>query len=341
MRVANGDLHALNSNIDLWGNLIQNAMPILELVEKATPENFDEADYLRANPDVEAVVRSGGLESGRMHFDMHGSKEGRLLRREVDLTGLRAEKAKRFVRALNLDMPHRIDDEGRYDFLTDELRRETGVSSTSNVSENGYDEYCLGVINKHDSGLVVDVGSGKRPSYFPNVVNYEIVNYDTTDVLGVGEALPFKDGSVDAVISIAVLEHVRDPFKCASEIVRILKPGGDLVCAVPFLQPLHGYPHHYYNMSHQGLRALFERGLEIDDQLVIDSIRPIWTLAWFVSSWAGGLEGQAKEEFLDLPLRQFLASPLELLDKPWVRALSTEKNFELASATLLLAHKPL
>jgi hypothetical protein len=26
---------------------------------------------------------------------------------------------------------------------------------------------------------------------------------------------------------------------------------------VPFLQPLHGYPHHYYNMTGEGLRNLF------------------------------------------------------------------------------------
>ena len=87
-----------------------------------------------------------------------------------------------------------------------------------------------------------------------NVVNYEIVDYDTTDVIGLGDTLPFNDCVFDAVISIAVLEHVRYPFACAAEIVRVLKRGGELECSVPFLQPLHGYPHHYYNMTSQGLR---------------------------------------------------------------------------------------
>jgi SAM-dependent methyltransferase len=113
--------------------------------------------------------------------------------------------------------------------------------------------------------------AGLRDIYYDNVVNYEIVDYDTTDVIGPGERLPFRDGVFDAVISIAVLEHVRDPFACAAEIVRVLKPGGELVCSVPFLQPLHGYPHHYYNMTPQGLRALFERSLLIPTRVKTDS----------------------------------------------------------------------
>jgi SAM-dependent methyltransferase len=137
-----------------------------------------------------------------------------------------------------------------------------------------------------------------------------------------------------------VLEHVRDPFRGAAEIVRVLKPGGKLMCAVPFLQPLHGYPHHYYNMTHQGLRALFERRLRIDRQFVPESTLPVWALTWFVQSWANGLPPESREQFLDLPLRAFMASPDRLLDKPFVRSLSPETNFELASGTVLLATKP-
>ncbi|MCU7374984.1 methyltransferase domain-containing protein [Paucibacter sp. O1-1] len=120
------------------------------------------------------------------------------------------------------------------------------------------------------------------------------MDYDTTDVRGVGECLPFVDGAFDAVISIAVLEHVRDPFRCAAELVRVLKPGGELICCVPFLQPYHGYPHHYYNMTHQGLRALFERDLTVDSVEVIDSTGPVWALTWILQSWAQGLEGKAR-----------------------------------------------
>jgi hypothetical protein len=43
----------------------------------ATVQNFDEAAYLRANPDVAAAVSAGEFGSGRDHFEHHGQAEGR------------------------------------------------------------------------------------------------------------------------------------------------------------------------------------------------------------------------------------------------------------------------
>ena len=200
------------------------------------------------------------------------------------------------------------------------------------MSSNWYGRETHALIDGLPHGLVIDCGAGQRPVYFDNVVNYEIVDYDTTDVIGVGENLPFKDDSFDGVISVAVLEHVRDPFRCASEIVRVLKPGGKLMCCVPFLQPLHGYPHHYYNMSHQGLAALFAGDLVIDRQLVDESVRPIWSLTWIVTKWAEGLNGDTRDEFLAMPLGDLLKPATELSGRSWVRDLPEDKNFELASA---------
>ena len=39
-------------------------------------------------------------------------------------------------------------------------------------------------------------------------------------------------------------------------------------------------------------------------------------------------------------LRDLLTDPMQLLDQPWVRELPEAKNFELASATMMYAHKP-
>jgi SAM-dependent methyltransferase len=305
----------------------------------ATDENFDEAEYLAANPDVVIALRAGKIPNGYEHFKTFGRAEGRYLWHVNAIREMRQKKLANLERFLRLDMPH-IRRGDKYDFLTQALRNETGIVETEAVSANGYDGYAMGLIQEFSNGLVLDCGSGKRPIYFPNVVNFEIVDYDTTDIIGVGESLPFKSGCFDAVISSAVLEHVRNPFVCATEIVRVLRPGGKLFCCVPFLQPLHGYPHHYYNMTPQGLKALFERDLHIDDHLVIESILPIWSLTWIVQSWADGLDPATKEEFLNLSVRDLLSPAGSLLDRTWVKGLASEKNFELASATLLLAHKP-
>ncbi len=65
------------------------------------------------------------------------------------------------------------------------------------------------------------------------------------------------DGSVDAVICLEVLEHVRRPEAAAAAIRRVLKPGGLLIGSTPFLLGIHDSPHDYYRYTSFGLRHLF------------------------------------------------------------------------------------
>ncbi len=228
-----------------------------------------------------------------------------------------------------------------YDFLSDALQREFHIDETDNVSSLAYDSNVTGLIEQHQDGLVLDCGAGLRPEYLPNVVNFEICSYPTTDVRGVGERLPFRDGVFDAVLSLQVLEHVRDPFACSREIVRVLKPGGALYCVVPFLQPMHGYPSHYFNMSMQGLGRLFEDSLVIDRQEVGMGGRPIFSLTWILQRWLAELPPDAATAFAAKRVADLIASPEALLAERWVSDLPDVVNAELASATTLYAHKPL
>ena len=49
--------------------------------------------------------------------------------------------------------------------------------------------------------------------------------------------LPFASGIFDAVICSEVLEHIEDNRTAVAELVRVLKPGGDLVVTVPRFGP--------------------------------------------------------------------------------------------------------
>ena len=49
--------------------------------------------------------------------------------------------------------------------------------------------------------------------------------------------LPFSDGYFDVVICSEVLEHVTNDSTAISELIRVLKPGGDLVITVPRYLP--------------------------------------------------------------------------------------------------------
>jgi SAM-dependent methyltransferase len=309
------------------------------LNQVASAANFDEALYLRSNPDVAAAVANGRLKSGRQHFDTFGEKEGRRIDFSRDIAPLRKQKMARLAPHLRHDLPM-VKKGDKLDYLSEELRRISGIEETTAVSSHGYDGNGMALVNRYADGLVLDCGAGSRDIYFENVVNFEIVDYASTDVLGVGEELPFKDGTFDAIISVAVLEHVKDPFRCAREIVRVLKPGGELYCAVPFLQPLHGYPHHYYNMSHQGLKALFDHSLTITGQDVLASTGPIWSLTWFLQRWSAQLPDRARETFLGKTVADLIHHPHEFLAEPWVTDLPKEAQFELASATVVFATKP-
>ena len=137
-----------------------------------------------------------------------------------------------------------------------------------------------------------------------------------------------------------MLEHVSDPFRCAEEITRVLKPRGVLYCVVPFLQPVHGYPNHFYNMSSQGLRHLFEKQFEIVEHKVPLSGVPIWAVNWILRSWADGLKGKTREDFLAMRVSDLIAhEPVEYLERDFVTQLSTEKNNELACTTMILGKK--
>jgi SAM-dependent methyltransferase len=132
---------------------------------------------------------------------------------------------------------------------------------------------------------------------------------------------------------------VRDPFACARELVRVLKPGGTLYASVPFLQPYHGYPHHYYNMTHQGLAELFAGRLEIREQQVLGSGHPVWTLGWILRRYAESLPEETRRAFTTMRVGDFLGDPAALLTRDFAAQLPPEAQRELASATVLVGVK--
>ena len=316
----------------------------VELFELVSKENFDEQRYLEQNQDVKRAVAEGVIESARKHCLRHGLKEKRSQQKRVEdyldeLVRLRKRKLVRIKKRLKKGIDVRINDQMVVDYTGSGRKEKFGFSETDNVSSFFYDDLPLEIINRNSEGLILDCGAGFRPVYYENVVNYEIVPYPTTDVIGFAEDLPFEDNSFDAVFSFAVLEHVKLPFEAAAEMCRVLKPGGTMAVCTAFLQPVHGYPHHYYNMTHMGLKALFEDAIDIERQFVNSGTGPVWSLSWILRRWAKQLPVRERKKFLKMKVADLIDHPFEYLDHGFVTALPEEANFELASATLLVGTK--
>lgn len=111
--------------------------------------------------------------------------------------------------------------------------------------------------------LVLSVGGGPgRPH--PRLTNLNLDLFPGVDVVGDAYELPYADGAVDAIHCEAVLEHLERPEQAVAEMARVLRAGGEVFAATPFLQGFHAYPNHFQNFTTEGHRRLFARsGFEV------------------------------------------------------------------------------
>ena len=203
-------------------------------------------------------------------------------------------------------------EEGAFVFHTDELP--ANYADPEYESANPYHLDCLELIKRHRNGLVVNYGAGSPKFPFDNLVEVEIRRYPSTDLVVVSDRLPLQDNSVDAVISLSVLEHVRDPFRYISEIRRVLKPGGGCVLHAAFLQPFHSYPNHYFNTTKAGLTYLME-GFEVTRLGVGDHQHPWITLNWVLNAYLQGLSPHDRDWMLSQPIGALMERMRDLAAK--------------------------
>ena len=133
--------------------------------------------------------------------------------------------------------------------------------------------------------------------------------------------IPFEDGSFDAVVAQAVLEHVADPQRCVEEIHRVLKPEGLVYAETAFLQPVHGAPYDFTRFTLVGYRRLFRRfanvacgvacgpgmALALAYEHFLSSFAPSRACRRILSAWA---------RLTAFPLKYF---DYYLADKPYAR----------------------
>ncbi len=144
-------------------------------------------------------------------------------------------------------------------------------------------------------GLRVDATRNNRESQAPawlgeyiKKVDYKILDKVADyhpDIVGDIHSLPFADNSVDAIICIAVLEHVEEPAKAVAEVYRVLKPGGQAFFYAPFLfyyHPLNGYYQDFFRFTSDGWRYMTRQFKTVELQNVRGALATVLNLfPWF------------------------------------------------------------
>lgn len=205
--------------------------------------------------------------------------------------------------------------------LLPESMPEPGVGTTTAddpVSRHPYSPAALEIISAHQDGWVLDLGAGGKLQRWGNVIQVDIFRYPMTDVVATADRLPFRDNTFKAVISQAVFEHLQYPDWAAAEIRRVLQPGGIAKIDTAFLQPEHGYPHHFYNATETGLRHWF-RDFEIRWSGVEAYQHPKWSLSWFLGVYLDRIEPTYAQTLGSVSVAQVLKA-LERLSTGQVQA---------------------
>jgi len=107
---------------------------------------------------------------------------------------------------------------------------------------------------------------------------------NVTYICGVGESLPFKNGTFDKVLSVSCLEHFADPWRGLAEMARVLRPGGRIALSVDSLLPKnspqdfrewHKKRHFvtYYFSQESLVKALQDSGLKCESKSAVHLIR--------------------------------------------------------------------
>ncbi len=125
--------------------------------------------------------------------------------------------------------------------------------------------------NVRPGSLMVDLGCGDMP--YADMMRQMRIDYRGADIddgasLRIDEQgrVPLADGAAGAVLSVQVLEHVRDLDAYCAEIRRLLRDDGVLLLSTHGTWLYHPHPEDHRRWTRTGLVAdLADRGLVVED----------------------------------------------------------------------------
>ena len=137
-------------------------------------------------------------------------------------------------------------------------------------------------------GFVLDIGCGPQnfaPRYLENSDVTQLIGLDPLPgaaernfpfVVGIAEALPFREATFDGVVFCRSLDHVLDTANALHEALRVLKPGGSLMIVMDLVsEGRKSVMARTWHLASRGANQFFKSARKHG---ILHAIRYIWTL---------------------------------------------------------------
>lgn len=124
-----------------------------------------------------------------------------------------------------------------------------------------------------------------------NYVGFDIHPGENVDIVGDAHRLSeyFEEETFDAIVCMAVFEHLAMPWIVAEEITKALKPNGLVLIFTHFSYGEHSLPWHFFQFNTKGLETLFNSKLGFE---VITSYKKFPMVGRFGFDCPGHLKGK-------------------------------------------------
>ena len=124
-------------------------------------------------------------------------------------------------------------------------------------------------------------GREDRRALYEDAYGVDMLPGDGVDlVLNLEGALPDGLGKFAHVECMSVLEHSKQPWKLAKNIVKLMERGGTIHLSAPFVWRTHNFPDDYFRYTKSGIRALFsgiawEQMAYAHERLALNDLVPV------------------------------------------------------------------
>jgi hypothetical protein len=113
------------------------------------------------------------------------------------------------------------------------------------------------------NGRILDIGGSSKAGYLSLIqgthsidINNIDESYGNTVSFDLEKPWPVEKETYDGILAINILEHLFDYKHTLLESHRVLKRGGKMVIAVPFLIAYHPCPHDYWRFTEETLKRI-------------------------------------------------------------------------------------